>query len=74
MQAEHQQREAALVSVMPNTPDEPPAAKRKVLCDDIDREIAGIDSALRQPHTAWQGDDLTGKRKQLTDRRFSIGC
>ena len=74
MQAEHQQREAALVSVMPTTPDAPPAAKRKVLCNDIDREIAGVDAALRQPHSAEWGDYLTGERRKLTDRRFSIGC
>ena len=59
---------------MPTTPDEPPAANRKVLCDDIDRDIARVDAALRQPHSAQVGDDLTSERKRLTDRRFSVGC
>lgn len=74
MEAEHRQREGALVRSMPVTPDETPAAKRKALCDGIDREISGIDAQLRQPHSADRGDYLTGERRKLTDRRFSLGC
>ena len=74
MEAEHAQRESALVRTIPTTPDEASAAKRKVLCDDIDHEIGGVDSLLRQPHSADWGDYLTGKRKKLTDQRFSLGC
>jgi len=43
-------------------------------CEQIDKAIAGYDSVLRQQHTASEGDFWTGKRKELTDERFSIGC
>ena len=44
------------------------------LCQDIDRAIAVKDAELRQPHTAQWGDYLTGERRTLTDRRFTLGC
>ena len=74
MEAEHAQRESALVRTIPATFDEPSAAARKASCDLIDRDISRIDSLLRQPHSADWGDYLTGKRKKLTDQRFSLGC
>ena len=74
MEAEHRQREGALVRSMPVTPEEPPATRRKALCDGIDLEISGIDAQLRQPHSTQWGDYLTGERRKLTDKRFSIGC
>ena len=43
-------------------------------CKNIDQGIASIDSMLRQPHTAQQGDYWTAKRRELTDQRFSLGC
>jgi hypothetical protein len=33
-----------------------------------------VKSALRQPHDAWRGDQLTQRLKQLTDEAFSLGC
>ena len=74
MEAEHRQREGALVRSMPVTPEEPSAGGRKASCDDIDRRISDVDSALRQPHSADRGDYLTSERRKLTDRRFSVGC
>jgi len=47
---------------------------RKSECDDLDRQIKAVDSLLRQPHSASEGDYWTGERRKLTDRRFSIGC
>ena len=47
---------------------------RQTECDDLDRRIAAVDSRLRQPHSASEGDFWTGERRKLTDRRFSIGC
>ncbi len=47
---------------------------RKTECDALDQQIAAMDSRLRQPHSASEGDHWTGERKKLTDRRFSIGC
>lgn len=44
------------------------------VCQDIDRAIAVKDSELRQPHTAQWGDYLTGERKKLMDKRFTLGC
>lgn len=47
----------------------------KVLhCKSIDEEIVHCDFMLRQPHSAEQGDYWTGRRKKLTDERFSIRC
>ena len=43
-------------------------------CNEIDKEIAAVDSMLRQLHSAQVGDYWTGKRKELTDERFSIRC
>jgi hypothetical protein len=47
---------------------------KEMRCQQIDREIARVDSLLRQPHSAEEGDFWTGERKKLTDERFSIGC
>lgn len=47
---------------------------RRFECDSIDRDVALLDAQLRQPHSPSWGDYLTGKRKGLMDRRFSIGC
>lgn len=44
------------------------------VCQQIDKEIAYIDSRMRQPYSAQEGDQLKDRRKQLTDKRFSIGC
>lgn len=58
----------AASSQAPTVPD------NRAECDAIDREIAVIDSQLRQPHSPSLGDYWTGERKKRTDRRFSIGC
>jgi hypothetical protein len=47
---------------------------RKSECDALDQQITAVDSWLRQPHSASEGDYWTGERRKLTDRRFSIGC
>ena len=47
---------------------------REMQCQQIDEEIARIDSQLRQPHPAQWGDYLAGERRKLSNRRFSIGC
>ena len=52
-----------------------PVADLKVQeCKSIDQGIASVDSRLRQGHTAQEGDYWTAKRRELTDRRFSLGC
>lgn len=43
-------------------------------CENIDKAIAYADAKLRQPHSAQEGDDWTAERRELTDRRFSLGC
>ena len=43
-------------------------------CEQIDKDISGCDSVLRQPHTASEGDYWTGERKKLTDERYTVGC
>ncbi len=47
---------------------------KELQCQQLDRAIRVKDSELRQPHSAQYGDYLTGKRKELTDQRFSLGC
>lgn len=46
----------------------------EIRCKQIDQHIISIDSILRQPHSAQNGDYWTGKRKDLTDERFSLRC
>lgn len=43
-------------------------------CQMIDQAIASVDATLRQPHGPQEGDFWTAKRRELTDRRFSVGC
>ena len=43
-------------------------------CQQLDQAIAATDSALRQPHSAQRGDQLTAERKRLMDRRFDLRC
>ena len=43
-------------------------------CQQLDRDIAATDSALRQPHSAQRGDQLTAERKRLMDQRFDLRC
>ncbi len=43
-------------------------------CQLIDQAIASVDATLRQPHGPQEGDFWTAKRRELTDRRFSVGC
>lgn len=50
------------------------ADKRALQCEQLDRAIAARDEELLQPHSAQRGDYLTGKRKKLMDRRFSLRC
>jgi hypothetical protein len=49
-------------------------AARPWECKWIDERIAAIDAQARQPHHPQEGDRLKAARKELTDRRFSIGC
>lgn len=52
----------------------PVADLKKRECKNIDQAIASIDSMLRQAHTAQEGDYWAAQRRELTDRRFSLGC
>ena len=65
---------AASASPSPSTSTTTMGQRKEVMCQEIDRAMAVKDSELRQPHTAQWGDYLTGERRKLTDRRFSLGC
>ena len=71
---EREKATIARINVASSTPALPSSDDKKSVCDAIDRAIAVKDSELRQPHSAQQGDSLTGERKKLTDQRFSLGC
>ena len=43
-------------------------------CGQLDQAISATDSALRQPHSAQRGDQLTAGRKRLMDQRFDLRC
>ena len=43
-------------------------------CGQLDQAITATDSALRQPHSAQRGDQLTAERKRLMDQRFDLRC
>lgn len=54
---------------------EKPARKStRSVCAAIDQAINRVDSQLRELHSASEGDRWTAERRDLTDRRFSIGC
>lgn len=63
---------ATVVSTKRSTADMNP--DKASSCKGIDLAIAAKDSELRQPHSAQWGDYLTGERKKLTDKRFTLGC
>ncbi len=43
-------------------------------CERLDQAIAAKDAALRQPHSAQRGDQLTAKRRWLMDQRYALRC
>lgn len=47
---------------------------KEMQCKVIDDAIAAVDTQLRQPHGAQQGDYWTQQRKALMDQRFSLRC
>ena len=71
---EREKATLARVDVASSAPATPSGEAKTAECQAIDLAIAAKDSELRQPHTAQWGDYLTGERKKLTDRRFSLGC
>lgn len=76
MEAARREREkkfaATVLSTSWSTADLDPV--KSLGCNAVDQEIAFADSRLRAPHDALTGDRLTGERKRLTDKRFSLGC
>ena len=75
MEAERHQREQQFEqeAAARRQPVAVPLAKT-LRCPQIDKDIGYIDSLLRQPHNAQAGDELTERRKRLTDERFDLGC
>ena len=43
-------------------------------CQQLDRQIEGVDAALRQPHSGEWGDYLNEQRRKLMDERFALRC
>jgi hypothetical protein len=77
MEASRLEREEKIASATVVLSSAPAASTNRSLasaCQEIDLAIAAKDSELRQPHSAQWGDYLTGERKKLTDKRFSLGC
>ena len=73
MEASRLQREASQTAAQTQA-ERSTRDSRKTECDALDQQITAVDSRLRQPHSASEGDFWTGERRKLTDRRFSIGC
>lgn len=52
----------------------PKSVEHSALCKQLEGQIAWLDSALRQPHSAQLGDHWTAQRRELTDKRYSERC
>ena len=74
MESERIEREKAYAAATASRPASNAAPQKEARCKQIDDEIAFVDSQLRRPHSGQLGDQLTARRKELTDLRFSIGC
>ena len=75
LETARRERERKQAEAMSARADSPPSVSAKPKrCLLIDEEIKRIDALLRQYHSAQEGDRLTGRRKELTDERFSRAC
>ena len=43
-------------------------------CQQLDRQIEGVDAGLRQPHSGTWGDYLNEQRRKFMDERFALRC
>lgn len=72
LQAERRRQPAAVAP--PDDAQRRARASQEALCRSLDERIRWLDSALRQPHSAWEGDRLTAERRNATNRRFEARC
>ncbi|MFC7514089.1 hypothetical protein ACFQUU_03625 [Herbaspirillum sp. GCM10030257] len=43
-------------------------------CDELDRQVANLDSMARQPHSGTMQDWIKNERKVVRDRQFAMRC
>lgn len=58
----------------PAGPVQVSTSPKEAQCTSLDNAIASVNARLREPHGPQYGDRLNSEKKQLYDRRFSLGC